>query len=738
MSITARSFNKTFVQTRSGVDNGWYIKQFASRALSQDPYFPFSAEINIDAGLFKPDFTLIDLLVDDSDKVLSAPFVDAAEYTETKFEDLPPELRRYVEGLPLVPGERIASIRVLCLGEDWNGLPRRMVYMARETNFACAYFAVPGLRADPKSPGMTHAALLNAFSVPAASALTAANALTGVCGSDPYSDFEDIGLPVINTFLEIVSTLSWVDPEIGPFVSAGVTFLEAVIGGVVKYFDPGKPSLLDKIKDVADSIVTRIAFFEEQDEIRKSINALTEFSDWVKKITAPLGVLDTQLSAIDAYSDALTGDNGILAILNGQLGPNVTRSLFNLKSDLEHDSLLQGVEPYKTKREWALASAKLRLLLLTTAQYLFAIKLKIVLRAKLYDGGRDQSGMKIEKRSSDPLNTFGELIREIENFKESIPRHIFAVRTRRAKMVVLEVTGRCKVAYSRDQKWIGNQDMPARRGQWPMNDRDGLYTGYHYDQMVRSEEDGPSKSDFETTYDTICIGTHCTYGPPYVRLYPWQRTEIRDGAVYDGQNPQDWVLSDSVWGTVASYNHNTGKAELLKSRYLARILKDLDEWAKLPAVLDQSVKELYNRWKPQLPAKLPTDVMLDIREWGDTAADDELWSDKAVSVRYRFSVRSKIGKESEKSDDVYSTRWLPVTGKSRPSIIGLPAKGSYLEYISDICLHRQFRKMTGLNDYQYAPERLVAIIPRKEGEIGFVSQWVDDRSAKFDKDELNK
>lgn len=738
MTTIARLFNKTFVKTKSGVDNGWYIKQFASRALSQDPYFPFSADINMDAGLFKPDFTLIDLLVADSDKVLNAPFVDAAEYTETKFEDLPAALRRHVEGLPLVSGERVASIRVLCLGEDWNGLPRRMVYMARETNFACVYFAVPGLRADPKSPGMTHAALLNAFSLPAPSALTAANALTGVSSGDPYSDFEDIGLPVINTFLEIVSTLSWVDPEAGPFVSAGVTFLEAVIGGIVKYFEPGKPSLLDKIKDVADGIVMRIEFFEEQDEIRKSINALTEFSDWIKKITAPMGVLDTQISAIEAYSDALTEHNGILATLNGQLGPNVPRSLFKLKSDLEHDSLLQGAEPYQTKREWALASAKLRLLLLTTAQYLFAIKLKIVLRAKLYDGGRDQNGMKIEKRSSDPLNTFGELIGEIENFKESIPKHISAVRTRRAKMVVLEVTDRCKVAYSRDQKWIGNQDMPARRGQWSMNDRDGLYTGYHYDQMVRSEEDAPSKNDFETTYDTICIGTHCTYGPPYVRLYPWQRTEIRDGAVYDGQNPQDWVLSDSVWGTIASYNHNTEKAELLKSRYLSKVLKDLDEWAKLPGVLDQSVKELCDRWKPQLPAKLPVGVMLDIKEWGNTAVDDEIWSDKSVSVRYRFSVRSKIGNESEKSDDVYSTRWLGVSGKCRPLIVGLPTNGSYLEYISDLCLYRQFRKMTGHDDYQYGTERLVAIIPRNEGEMGFVGQWVDDRSAKFDKAEINK
>ena len=198
-------------------------------------------------------------------------------------------------------------------------------------------------------------------------------------------------------------------------------------------------------------------------------------------------------------------------------------------------------------------------------------------------------------------------------------------------------------------------------------------------------------------------------------------------------------MSDSIWGQTNSYNHNTERAEALRQEYLASILKEFDDWAKFPEVLGKSITELSDRLKPQLPAELPVGVMLIIGDkWGGDAGKDELWSDKAIQVRYRFAIRSKIGKESEKSAAKYSTEWKSPEGKCLPEIYGLPTKGDYLTYIQDICVYRQFRKLLADGKYKEGKERRVAIIPRVEGQEGFAGQWVDKKSASFDKEEFSK
>ena len=68
----------------------------------------------------------------------------------------------------------------------------------------------------------------------------------------------------------------------------------------------------------------------------------------------------------------------------------------------------------------------------------------------------------------------------------------------------------------------------------------------------------------------------------------------------------------------------------------------------------------------------------------------------------------------------------------------MPTKGDYLTYIQDICVYRQFRKLLADGKYKEGKERRVAIIPRVEGQEGFVGQWVDKKSASFDKEELQK
>ena len=292
MTIAVRSFNKTVIETKPGVDKKKYLEQFASAALSGAPHDPYSADIEFDHEAFEPTLTLVDLLTTESEQAQKIPLVAAAQEPEAKFEDLPPEVQRLFGGYPLVEGERVSSIRMLCLEKDWEGMARRTVFVERETNLARAYFAVPSLRADPKTPGLTPAAFFDSPLRRSSMPPRLAPSWPPPVSSGPT--FEDIGVPIINTFLDIVGTLSWAIPEAGPFVSAGVTFIQFIMGEAIAGFRPRRPSLLDDIETIANDVVDRLEFFQEQAELKKQLQALKAFSDWIKNVTTLLNTQDRE------------------------------------------------------------------------------------------------------------------------------------------------------------------------------------------------------------------------------------------------------------------------------------------------------------------------------------------------------------------------------------------------------------------------------------------------------------
>ena len=120
--------------------------------MSAGPHAPYSADIELDPTEFKPAFNFVERLAIDSDLAGTIPLVPAGQDPDPRFEDLPSDVRRIYENYPLVKGEYVLSIRMLCLDEDWEGMPRRTVFVERETNFSRAYFAVPALRTDARTP----------------------------------------------------------------------------------------------------------------------------------------------------------------------------------------------------------------------------------------------------------------------------------------------------------------------------------------------------------------------------------------------------------------------------------------------------------------------------------------------------------------------------------------------------------------------------------------------------------
>ena len=414
--------------------------------------------------------------------------------------------------------------------------------------------------------------------------------------------------------------------------------------------------------------------------------------------------LNTQDVKVIAHE--LTTDGGILAQLRGLTEITSPNSFFKLKNALQRDKDLQAGDPYDSRARWAIASAKLHLLLLTTSQYLLALKLQIVLYAELYELGHDVRIDQIEPGANNPDNTFPVFEREIDNFKLQLPKLIENVRLRRAGMVsAVEGNDYCEVAYSNKEFPVAQREDLRRR----LGRHDALFTGRLTDCSVRSKEDNPSLEEFGTPGHAIFITNGWGYSPASVDFHWWRRLQFRDKAIDDGKDPRDWVLSEghAAW----PYTDFEDRCNTLRQRHITDVLHNLDEWAKLPKVLDDNLTALRDKWTPQLPKQL-TGVRLEINEWGGDADKDDLWSDKGVSVRYRFTISSRIGKESTKSSPTISTEWITPKGRCRPRIVGLPTEGEYLDYISAVCLYRQFRKEFPVSrefpeGFKDGPDRLV-------------------------------
>jgi hypothetical protein len=721
VAATAKLFQTTLVETKPAVDKRNYLEQFVSRALAAKANGVYIIEVEIAANQPWPsrdDF--VEQLLAAGKHASTVPLVPAGVDPPAKFEDLSSEVRRAYEIYPLVEGETVISINMLCLEKDWEGLQQRVVFIDRETNLSRAYFAAPGLRADPHTPGITPASLL--FRIPPAPVL---QALTD--GPDAAIDAaqREFDLRIFSIVLDTLSTLSWATPA-GPFVAAGVAIIQVIVQALFGV----QSNLLDEIKQIADDVVERIKYFEETEKITEELNALATFSKYVSDTKS---YLNTKSRA--TFRHHLFAPAGILFQLNDALGAKPP-SLLSLKTALLADADLSAADgaPYTSAHRWTVASAKLNMLFLTITFYITALKFLIVLQAELYESGYDLDGNVLDpdNLAPNPDNTFSLLAKEVDDLNKKLPQLIANVRTRRMGMITEGESHNCDVAYSNLWKW------KAQRGEWAalFNEHDALFTGDRWDLMVRSREDNPSIAEFgvpDREHPSVWTGQGWIE-KAHVDFYKWHRLEIIDKALYNGRDPQQWVLSNC--GTASNrYAKNRTRFTELQKKYNDKILREFDNWAKVPDSLKAGVDALAEKWTPTLPQKFPPlEGRLLIPKWEEAADKDELWFDQTVSVKYWFTLLTAIGKESNEQDSKKATEsdWIEPKGKRHPRIIGLPTAGEYLKYISHVCLYRQFKKEFR-DGPKYGELRRVKLIRRPEGKDSFSGDYIDKASTEFDK-----
>jgi hypothetical protein len=732
VAATAKLFQRTLVETKPGVDKRNYLEQFVSRALAAKANGVYIIEVEIAANQPWPsrdDF--VEQLLATSKHASTVPLVPASADPPAKFEDLSPEVRRAYAIYPLVEGETVISINMLCLEKDWEGLRRSVVFIDRETNLSRAYFAAPTLRAEPRTPGVTPALLL--LRVSSAPVLLAST--DG--GPDAAIDAaqREFDLKVFSIVLDTISTLSWATPA-GPFVAAGAAILHVIVEALFGV----KSNLLDEIRKIADDVVDRIAYFEKTQTIKDQLNYLVTFSKYIKSMQGAL--LNTNDRG--KLRKALTEENGILSQINQSLGPNVAINLLTLQSALEEDDDLKpGIgdpkAPYTSRHDWSIASAKLNLLFLTVTFHVIALKLKIVLTAKLYESGFDYNGDELDPHhpASNPDDTFSLLVQEVKGLQATLPPIIADVRRRRMGMITKGESYHCQVAYSNEWK------PKAKREDWKalFNEHDALYTGDYHDQMVRSMEDNPSVKDFGVPahYKSFFMGGGVYLEPDYISHSDWHRLEIRDLALYNGRDPQQWVLSNCGVGS-NRYAKNETRFTDLKNKYNDKIRREFDAWAKVPDILGANVDGLRDKWTPKLPQKFPRfeGLLSVLPKWEEAAHKDELWFDPTVSVKYWFTIVTDSGTESDRENSKTATgsQWIEPKGKRHPRIVGLPRTGDYLKYISHVRVYRQFKKEFRDGPPKFGKERAVRNILRPEGKDSFPGEFIDTASTKFDKEDF--
>jgi hypothetical protein len=720
MAATAKLFQRAFIKTKPGVEKRPYLEKFASLAFSATPNGVYSAEIEIAPNQPPPTPRDFAELLMGSEDVGAIPMVPAGIGPPAKFGDLSPEVRRAYEIYPLVDGETVISINMLCLEKAWEGMRPGTVFIDRETNLSRAYFAAPGLRAEPRTPGVTPALLL--LRIPPPPVLQAPSDEGPDAALDAAQRAFD--LQVFSIVLDTISTLSWATPA-GPFVAAGASIIEVIVQALFGV----KSNLLDEIQKIADDVVLRLEYFLETQKIKEAADALAAFSAYIVDIQGLLNAASGETLRLH-----LIEGEGILSQINISLGPNHPTSLLSLQTSLLRDSDLSAAKgaPYTSRHHWSVASSKLNLLFLTIAFHITALKLKIVLLAKLYEGGFNFRGDPLDphKPEPNPDNTFSLLVQEVRNLKDKVPVIIGNVRTRRMAMITEAVGTHCEVAYSNLWK---RADKEVRK-EWDqyMGEHDTLFTGQRWDCMVRSKEDNPDIVGFgEEERTGYLIGGSTYLIPAHVDFHTWgHRLEVRDLALYNGRDPQQWVLSQGGSGS-NTYYPQRDKFDVLKKQYNEKILREFDDWAKVPELLNASVDELLEKWQPKLPQKFPgPEGLLSVLKWEEAADKDEIWSDKTVSVRYWFTILTAIGKESEGST---KSLWIEPRNQRHPRIVGLPKTGEYLTYISDVCLYRQFKKEFA-NGPKLGKERRVKLIRRPDGKDSFSGEYIDTASTKFDKE----
>ncbi|WP_176053402.1 hypothetical protein [Paraburkholderia caribensis] len=726
MGIPQRATSRDFIANVRGISKEAYIEEYLVGRLAISPHRPYATKSSFDEYLdiwSRPRSLVYSQFQRDSSLAsppTAIPLTRLADMPLPYVEELPHFLMKGAYGFyPLVDGEHIEGVDHLYLNDDWAGLARGTFFFRRSSNLADLYLALPDVRWDLETGQLLPSVLCRP---PAAS--TASNILTTptlAAAAVAPDEARDLAVSITSTSLEIISTLSWATPA-GPYVSAGVIIIEAIIGALV----PTTDTLGLRLDALATRIVTSLTQFIESQQLKDNLKALSAFAQWLRKTNDELNTQDPT-----AFRSALLQPNGILSELNAQINDNAPEKLFALVTGLSNEPDLgpptsDNDKGYESKQRWLLAQNKLAVLGYAITMYIVALKLKVALLSRLNLYGYNA----LNEKSDPEVNSDGTFVilrDEVLRLKAVIEARTKNVMARRLQMIGFR-SADCEAAYSIEKR------SSSDRATWDLGEHDGLYTGTYTDQRVRDLQDNPTKEEFESSWTPAS-----DKGPPhqFMNSHWWKRHELIDYGHDDGQATLGYVLDNCQyggWGYVA----DDARLKRLRDRYVGEIVAQLQPLSKIPTELEKSFENLLPRWTPQIPEHLP-DGRLYIAQWHGSPLADELWADKQIEVRYQFRLVSVAHRGSPLSSDENSTAWERVCardggstiehGRHAPEIKGIPTTGDFLEYVIGIDLYRQFRKAGKVS----AP-RLVAKIARDETTGEFkVDSWIDQRSAENDK-----
>ena len=724
MGVPARAITRDFIETVRGVGKERYIDEYIAAKLAIYGCRPYADKTEFDDYLdiwARPRSVVQSQFEKDSVLVSTAkpvPLSPLADMRLPYVEELPYLISKGAyEYYPLTTGEQVQSASSFYLNEDWAGLKKGTLFFRRQTNLSDIYLALPDIRWDLETGFLFPSLLFRRPTLRPESGAVARPVLRAALSAD---DSQALALAITSTTLEVISTLSWATPA-GPYVSAAVVIIEAILGAIFQQTD----TLAGRLDALGQRIITALTQFQESQNLKDKLKALSAFAEWLRKTNNELNTQDA-----DTFRVALLQPNGILAELNLQINDNAPEKLFALVNTLITDADLMPApdgddKGYTSKQRWLFAQNKVAILGYAVTMYILALKLKVTLLARLNFYGYNALNEKIDPETNSDT-TFDVLRGEVPRLKTAMAACIANVKARRLQMIEYRSVD-CSVAYSREQR------AADQRHTWNLGDHDGLYTGSRYDLLVRDVEDHPTQAEFQTNRS---IPTHMAPSREFLAEYGWKRHEFIDRGLDDGEQKRGFVVDNCAYGGW-DYVVNIDRLDKLRDRHIQEVTSQLQACAKIPAELDKSFEHLLSRWTPQIPEQLPGGRLF-IAQWQGKPLADELWSDSHVEVRYLFRLVSVAQRSSTLSNDENSTLWERVCahdagstvehGRSQPEIKGIPIAGDFLEYVIGIDLYRQFRR-----DGKASTPRLIGKLDRDDDGTFKADSFVDRRSAENDK-----
>jgi hypothetical protein len=711
MGMPARAITRDFIASVNAVDKRGYIESYAAAKLATFACRPYTASTIFDEYLDiweKPRHAVVEQLETDSGLVADnlLPLSALGDLQLPYVEELPYFITRSVhEYFPLVRGETTLAAKTLYLSDDWSGLHKGTLFFHRKTNLSSIYFALPDICWNLETGALFPSRLF-----PLEETYVRAAAVAAATSDDDSGPPPELVLTIYNSTLEVIGTLSWATPA-GPFVSAGISIIEAILGATL---GEGQ-SLAKNLEAMGRQIIAAIKNDLDVRDLKTQMNAVRTFADWLTRINKEL----SESQDVASFRNTVLQQGGALFELNQNINSNGSQSLFGIIDALKDDDDLSPVPEksdgsYKSKARFDIAQTKLAILGYATSMYVLALKIKASYLARLAFAGYDSTGEPIPENTN-PDTTINRLFDEL-------PARVAALRvcganfTKRRLAMIGERASACVVAYSR-------LELPvSMRYAWRLGDHDGLWTGSGADKRVRDSEDHPTVEEFEPY----------RYG---VWLVPWQRHEIFDLGIDDGRKAQNFVVDNCHFGGW-NYVKDAGRLDGHRSRHTESVRRSLDDVLKIPDLLTGSFETLLSRWTPQIPEKLP-DGRPFIAAWHGRSLKDELWADSSVYVRYLFRLMGTTAQHpSVMSNDDNSTLWQKAIvegeAKRKPEIKGIPISGQFMEYVASVLLFRQFKRGQKIG----AP-RLVATLVRDKDTGKFPTDCiVDEISTENDKPAL--